>query len=218
MLVTGCHKFSNLIALEVFDHLIAHLFPPTSSTSVRSNQVLLPRECDIVSHIGGSILSKLRKRYRAHRKQDCEECLSFLRSSKPVSKPGEIPSLTEVLDRGGLTYLNDSTKKMFNTLESAFRDCFGKNTGKMSLKFYQDRVTDMVVFNFNDITSDCGLSEHVKELVLTDIIKLFFKIRCYSSLRSTMQKFRTKKNVSKKQKSLRTSLKTKKLGGTSKKM
>ena len=204
--VTGCEKFAVLLALEMFTHLLERAFPPPqASTSPILAVHLSTRDRDIVSHIGGSIISKLKRRYKSHKQELHEECVGYLCRSCGNS---EAPmSLTKILDRGGLTYITPTALLIFTDLECTFRDCFNKITGNVSLTNYKSRVSDEVTCSFYEATCESSVSDDVKEVVLTDVIKLFFKIRCHNQLQKIVRTFRAKKNIARKQKPLRKCLK-----------
>ena len=210
--VTGCAKFAMLLALEIFTHLLEIAFPPQPTTNTLVTE-LSSTDIDIVSHIGGSIVCKLRKRYRSHKREDREECIESLckhRGGGSVpDQPGASTSLTTVLDRGGLTHITATALTVFNDLERTFRNCFDKITTDMSPKYYQSRVVDAVTCTFYEATCESSVSDDVKENVLSDVIKLFFKIRCHSQLQKIVRTFRIKKNTARKQKPLRKVLKPK---------
>ena len=209
--VTGCNKFATLLALEMFTHLLEIAFPPQPTTDTLVAE-LSSRDIDVVSHIGGSIVCKLRKRYRSRKQEDREECVDYLcshRGGSAPDQPGASTSLTAVLDRGGLTHITATALTVFNDLERKFRNCFDKITSDMSPTYYQSRVVDAVTCTFYEATCESSISDDVKESVLSDVIKLFFKIRCHSQLQKIVRTFRIKKNTARKQKPFRKALKPK---------
>ena len=180
---------------------------PSTDTLVAE---LSSRDIDVVYHIGGSIVCKLRKRYRSRRQEDREECIEYLcRGGSAPDQPGASTSLTAVLDRGGLAHITATALTVFSYLECMFRNCFDKITSHMSPTYYQSRVIDAVTGTFYEATCESSVSDDVKESVLSDVIKLFFKIRCHSQLQKIFCTFRIRKNTARKQKPLRKSLKPK---------
>ena len=186
--VTGCKKFGVLLAIETFSHLLEITFPQQRSTSKTPAFHLSARDCDVVSHIGGSIVSKLQRRYKRHKQDNREECISCLCNNS--ANPGTLTSLTEVLDRGGLKNFTQTASSIFVQLECTFRECFDSIKGNMSLSNYQSRVPDTVTCNFYESTCDSSFSEDVRDVVLSDVIKLIFKIRCHSQLQKIVRTFR----------------------------
>ena len=204
---TGCKKSANALAFDVFEHVIEHVFCGNSRDAKKSPVHLSDKENDILSHIGGSIVFKLKKRYRSKRQEHREKCITCLRTSKPCNDLTTGPSLTQVLDRGGLTYLMPSAMPILSGLELGFREFFGQNAGKLVFTSYQSKLADVVKCSFFEITSACCVEEETKEEVFKDIVKLFFKIRCASKLRKIVRQLQAKKQITKKQKPLRKQLK-----------
>ena len=95
-------------------------------------------------------------------------------------------SLTKILDRGGLTYITPTALLIFTDLECTFRDCFSKITGNVSQTNYKSRVSDEVTCSFYEATCESSVSDDVKEVVLTDVIKLFFEILCHSQFQKNV--------------------------------
>ena len=187
--------------------IVNHTFSNTSEQMDKPAKPLSIKEHDILSYIGGSIISKLRRRYRSKRQENCEHCLRCLCTSKPSFDADIQPSLTEVLDRGGLTYLVSSALPIFTDLEETFRDFFKRNVGILSFENYNSQISDLATFTFFEITGEYSIPDQVKRDIFKDIVKLFFKIRCASQLHKIVRAFRAKKHVPRKQKALRPSLK-----------
>ena len=133
---------------------------------------LSEREMDITAHIGGSIVFKLKKRYRACRKAKHEECILYL--GRP-QESASATSLTTVLDRGGLVHLSAVASDVFVELETTFRECFCDSDRVMQLAKYMRRISDTVIRNFYEATCDSSVTDAVRDPVLGDVIKLFSK-------------------------------------------
>ena len=204
--ITGCSRFATLLALEVFSHLMEKASPVPPCGNNTTNNQLTDRDCDIVVYIGGSVVAKLHRRYSSiadgRNKKDCVACLKDNQNSYDIPT-----SLTELLDRGGLTYISTIAISLFTELERKFRNCFDKLSGNVSLSTYRSAVIEEVTCIFIESTSQCNTSKETKDVVLTDVIKLYFKIRCHSQLRKIVRASRINKQLTKRQKSLRKTLK-----------
>ena len=69
---------------------------------------------------------------------------------------------------------------VFVKLETTFRECFCDSDRVMQLAKYMCRILDTVTRNFYEATCDSSVTDAVRDPVLGDVIKLFFKIRCQS--------------------------------------
>ena len=65
-------------------------------------------------------------------------------------------------------------------LETTFRECFCDSDRVMQLAKYMCRISDTLTRNFYEATCDSSVTDAVRDPVLGDVIKLFFKIRCQS--------------------------------------
>ena len=204
---TGCKKLANALAFDIFEHIVKSVFSKKSTDVEKSFVHISGKDNNILSHIGGSIVFKLKKTYRSKRQEHREKCIRCFSTSKPCTDSNTEPSLTQVLDRGGLTYLTPSAMPILCGLEVGFREFFVQNVGNLCFGSYQSVLSDEVKCTFFEIASDCFVQESEKEQVFNDVVKLFFKIRCTNKLKKIFRRLHANKQVAKKQKSLRKQLK-----------
>ena len=115
-------------------------------------------EVDIVEYIGGFVIHSLKK--KANKTADTDEkahmllCLSRLtlssdRVSDSVTSTASTSvsarkSLTQVLDRGGLTQIKPNVVQMFVELESIFRKCFTGEKQFLSSDLYISKCSQIL--------------------------------------------------------------------------
>ena len=165
--------------------------------------ILTPKEIDISSYIGGSVLSKLRKKYIATRSQEKNGVLQNFVANQGDDSSCLTPSLTSVKSRGGLIYLTQCGTDIFHQLEIKFQTCYPEVVTEFSIETYRRACYTEVAMCSR---SPGKPTEQEKEFFL-DVIALYFKIRSYAKLRNRLEQFLNKSQTERKQKALRKTLK-----------
>ena len=203
--LTDNGQLTTLLSMEIFQiYVNNNLSEEPSKTEPDSNEApdkgepkavtLTPKEIDISSYIGGSVLSKLRKKYvvtRSHEKNI--ELENFIANASDDSSC-ITPSLTSVKSRGGLIYLTQCGTDIFHQLEVKFQTYYPEVVTEFSIETYRSACyPDMA------LCSKCpgNPTKPEKEFFL-DMVDLYFKIRSYAKLRNYLEQFLNKSRTEKK--------------------
>jgi hypothetical protein len=188
------------LSLQIFKICFDTFFAASDKSGATAKPITTEEE-DITSYVGGSVIYKLERRAPAE-SQERQILRTFISASEP-----EETSLLAAKSRGKLTNITNDAKKMFIELEQVFRDIFPTFTENMSYPDYMKACCD------NTVIQDCFYSgsysvsnSDVKDKVLLDVIKLYFKIRVHHRCRTVIEAVRAKSKISSKDKSLRSKL------------
>ena len=108
--ITKSNATSSWISLKLFEELIKLNYPITTQPNHDSHATELDdEEKDIVNYIAGSIITKIKQK---HTDPDVHECLQTMQAEihSDISKTNR---LTNTLNRGGLTFINEDTSFFF---------------------------------------------------------------------------------------------------------
>ena len=207
--ITKSHAFSSWLCLKLFSHLLSHMFNrlPTCSPDIAKH---CPEEDDIVIYIGGSVVAKLKK--AAYRLTDEEKGahMDILNHLIDLSADNSSDSLTDILDRGGLIRLLPQVQAMFIEMECVFLELFSHSGNtQVSVNKYRNECMnrDVILCGYYETTYASLTHNTVKMQILNKILSLYFRIRAYHKCRVYMEKYHQKKQIARKQKSLRKTLK-----------
>lgn len=147
-------------------------------------------------------------------KKSSDALLNILQTMKadtagPEGTSVESQSLTATHDRDGLTYVSTAVTTLLTHMEDIFRMHFSL-TGSTTTAFVAHCLnSDVITTSFFEMTYDCESEDDEKTVILTEICKLFHKIRIHHKCRTFMDAYRAEKCLFKKQKGLRKNLKAK---------
>ena len=198
--LTNSHQLSMWLSMTSFDNFISSLFVPSPCAPPPDDSVHSEVD-DIVYYIGGFVIHKLLKR------SSCEENTSLLK--KLVSEdPPDPNTLLDAKSYGGLTNISADAKILFLQLELLFRQSNYIIHFQASVKDYLKSVfEDDVVQNcFFMTTYSLDHPSQNLEFCLSEITKLYYKIRIHAKCKHLVEDVRNKKQISRKEKALRTKL------------
>lgn len=189
--VTGFHQGSTWLCLQLFEQMLdANYIISAAKHGDCTDTDLGEDSKDIVYHIGGSIVHKLKRRYMHMKSTDeSEEMVQCL--SHWSQENDDDSRLTTALNRGGLIFLKETPKEFFVLLEKRIRSFFQMSTTGTSSNMIQN-YTDMccqdreILAAFTEMT-ELEVGDRSKEIVLVSILHLFFKIRVHHECRRKLQ-------------------------------
>ncbi|XP_070175007.1 uncharacterized protein [Littorina saxatilis] len=183
--VTGSAQASMWLCFHLFELLLDVNYPITpqaqENEAQEEEESLSENVKDVVCYIGGSVVQKLKQRcLRLKSSEEKEEKLKCLKHFVQNDED-EASVLTTALNRGGLVFLQQNSKDFFCLLERKARSVFQTNTQQ---EFSAMCGQSQEVFTlFQDMTSECEVSEEMKELIFVQMAQLFFKIRVHHECR-----------------------------------
>ena len=148
--------------------------------------------------------SKNCKQWNSERNQELQTLLLAMKDQQPGGNVyiGE-------LSRGGLWSPTSTIMKITEFVELVFRNKT-KNTEcpNIPVQLLMGEVLNspLVKSLWDSIVFDIDISKECKTLCLENIIKLFFRVRCFSHARDIINKYKLREHVQRK-KALRTELK-----------
>ncbi len=197
---TGNHQLTMWLCVNVFADMLETTAVPASSATSSTSPAMTPAEEDIAHYIGGFVCCKLRQRNSENLYRDLVNSLH--NSEEPAES-----TLLFAKTRGGLLNLTEDAKCIFVQFEEVFRHLFPPSSVQLDIGTYFKACLD------NDTVQNCfHSSTHsstdigTKDKVLSNMISLYFKVRVHRQCRNVLEKVRSMKHDSKKEKSLRSKL------------
>ncbi len=162
---------------------------------------ITPEEVDIAHYIGGFVVKRLKQRSR---QSELEVLETFVDSAPDFV---QAKTLLAAKSYGQLTKLTQEEECMFFELEQVFRDICSVSVPHMNINQYKAQCLG------NEVIQNCFYSssyhlEHsaAKDIVLSGIISLYFKVRVHHKCRTIVDRLRAKRKVSSKDRALRSKL------------
>ena len=202
--ITHSAQLTSFVCLRLFKKLLAML---TQNTPVPVFPKTPNHKRDIISYIGGSVVSKLKK--AAWRLTDGEKSTRLQVPNLLVSTDNEprTSGLTDILDRGELIRLKPNVVEMFNSMEATFSTIFSDKINLSVSDFVLECCrNDNILCGYYERVYSSHATDNMKDQLLRNILQLYFKIRVHQRCRIYMDKVRYQKRMSKKAKSLRKNL------------
>lgn len=184
-------RLSRYLCLCIFEACLRRLWPEANIFQELLDSNVTDDDYDVISYIAGSVLSKLRR-------QASGDPLRLINSLTCTSEDAAHATLTEIKDRGGLTYIGEGTFNLFKKAEGFF-----KSSNPNEKVPFISQCKALLAEDFYALVEE-EYSDSVIEGVLDGIISKFFKIRINHRGKVLMQKA---KDGGVRQKSLRTTLK-----------
>ena len=193
--ITKSTELTSFLCLRLFEKLMN---PPSLSTttslnikSSSSTSKTSSRKKDIVVYIGGSVVAKLRK--AAYRLSEGERSARLGVLSQLLSTDATRgDTLTDVLDRGGLTRIKPQIEHMFVCMEEVFAELFtGKHNLAVSKFVSACCATDDILCGFYETIYTSEADDTIKEQIFKNILSLYFKIRVHQKCRVYMDLVRS---------------------------
>ena len=220
-LTAMCHKLglnrsdTFYLCTKVFEQAVKRNYSSTANTkdSIAESEEppLENTDKEILHYIGGSIVHSLKQKCLRANKQNTQshmETLDCLLASEHPTETSTSATLTQLFDRGGLSYIRESVLSVLELLEIRFRTQVASSQSTRR-QFVRDSLEDRVLSSkFYNICYGGQAEDKTKEQVLQEFIKLFFKIRIHNKCKFFMDEYRNKHHLQSKKKSLRKNLKT----------
>lgn len=216
--LTGAPATSTWLCMGVFGDLLDKAYPLAHDTGDRARQCFqLPEDTkDIVSYIGGSIVTKLRRKAATLQDSDDKEaildCLSELCDPDGNGKQSGKSDcrLTKTLNRGGLVFLKTSAQHFFQLLEVEVKRACNTVHGKAHLKlteFVEECAADETLTSAFHSATYIACNEEQKEFIFAKIVQLYYKIRVHHECKLFMERLKCKASTVVQKKGLRKTLK-----------
>lgn len=215
--LTGSPAASAWLCLKAFQHLVSvNYTAPVTTTTKSLKRPMTEDDEDIVSYIGGSIVQKIKKTLfvlkESVEKSERLACLEKMREKDcDQSTTNSKVTLTGTLDRGGLVYLKPSAISFFSLVEEKFRDlCSGANESQYTENHFEHSCSqdENLTSKFLDIVQTGDSVTSAGEAVFSSSVKTYFRVRVHHECRKFMDAYRHRQSLSKREKSLRKTLKT----------
>lgn len=210
---TGSPQAATWLCQRLFETLLHENYPLSSPTERQEKD----QECedlgvegrDIVSYIGGHILSKLKQRLAKFTKNDTNEAISTcLDDFLTTKEKAQNQLFTSTMDRGRLVYLKPQAEKFFLLLEIKMRNvCSARNLNGCKLSDFEEMCAadETITSAFHSFTAEASTT--TKEVVFSKVTLFFFKIRVHHECKTFKEKLNSMSRVSKQTKGLRKKLK-----------
>ena len=184
--VTKSRQAAAIVALHTMKKLVALNYSELPSAQPCSKAITESEE-EIVSYISGYLLKKFNYTPEAQ---------------ALMSSPSE--GFVNLMDRGGLTYANESFVAIIRELELVFRQMPRKSA---DLALFESGVCEQnIPSRFFRLLESVESSAQKKEVFFTDIIRLFFTARAYQKCRHEVESSILTTKKSRKSKALRDSI------------
>ena len=142
------------------------------------------------------------------------DCLAVLTVSDPEQETpsatvtSEARSMTQLLDRGGLTRIHPNISKVFLTLESIFRFLFNGPRQQLCFRTFLSEASksDLILACLYDQMYKVNATESTMEKIFHGIVKSYFTVRAHHKCKTFMDEHRRKTKKPKKEKALRKAL------------
>ena len=119
-------------------------------------------------------------------------------------------TLVTALSRGGLWSVKPCIDELLIIAEKNFRQCVKKGEHKINTKFIIEKTIkdENVLINFNMLlaNSELEVEDELAQCLLHNIVRLYVRVRAFSSARDIVQKFKMRQGMPKR-KGLRKELK-----------
>ncbi len=199
---------TRFLCVQVFQNLLKQKWPPKRIVyeNLSHNRKCDQKDFEVLAYIGGALIRKLKYHYIRTKKEDKRVILEMLATEH--DNPAVLYSnLIRMRNRGGLTYLKQSTVEFFAEVEGLFRETFRDATSFSRKQFINDAFAlagNDFLFCIQESGDSGQYSDETKHEVMCDLLNKFFKLRVCHRARIIMEKVKVQ-NL--KTKSLRKSLK-----------
>ena len=175
------------LATCVFEACLRRLWPERNQIAGLLDSEVTLKDYDIISYIGGSVISKL----KFHGKKGSYlKCLEMLESTQEDAAHA---NLTNTRDRGGLTFIGHRTFNMFKKAEGLFKRMHKDE--KVHKDSYVEQCKDLIREDFVAILSDDDevIPASIIDNVLHDLVVKYHKIRIHHHGKIVMEKLANKR-------------------------
>ncbi|KAK7089070.1 hypothetical protein V1264_024168 [Littorina saxatilis] len=207
-----CPFSATTMAFAVFELLLKRNYDLKKQTQSNNGDEVPEGEVGIVEHIAGFVLFNLKKQAKrinnVAERELVEDCLNALETPEVIStSKTNLPSLTQVLDRGGLTKPTQNICQMFVALEPIFRSTFGDvQSFDFQIYFSKCVASDSVSTCLYEGLYKVNAKKNTKEKLLSGIVKVYFNVRVHHEYKVYMDRHKLSTKTGKQKKSLRKSL------------
>ena len=213
-------KLSKVSAKLLTSKLAHVLLSERKKTHLKENistdhKELSEREADALNYIGGYILHKLYKKLKNskyYKLDEYQQAMALIKAGQLTEFSGN--DLISCLNRGGLWAVKPCITQLLHAVENEFlKSTSLEKEHKINIDLiFSKSVSDVnVIANFNVLSSEASLvtNEDIAADVLHNIIKLYIRVRAFSSARDAVQNFKIKTSSKKgpRQKGLRKEIK-----------
>ncbi len=138
--VPGLELFqARILFFRIFKLLLKKKWPPktVSYENISANKKCDQRDFEILAYIGGALVRKLKDKYLKAKQEDKQAIVEMLATTHD-SPTVLYSNLIRTRNRGGLTYLKQSTVEFMGEIEGLFRDIFKDGTSFSRQRFIDE--------------------------------------------------------------------------------
>ncbi len=192
-------------ALKVLWSMVNRVWPPKKPAQLKTKKVN-KKDYDVLAYIAGWLIRKAKQYYFKMKKWE-ERRLVDLFSCEPGEAAKDFSNIVKVKDRGGLTYVTQSTVELFAKMEAFFREKHANTTSYSEKDFIDEGVAlieNDFLFCVNESGEGGSFSPETLVSVTKYFLKKFFRTRAHHRCKTLVEPVKRKSK-----KGLRKSLKTK---------
>jgi hypothetical protein len=191
------------LGLKIFASMLDRKWP-LATIGIETTISIDGKESDVLTYIGGCIAKKLHNKYGNGDKQ---EYIDFL-TCNADSPCAASSNMTKTLDRGGLTYIKQTTLILFKKMEFHFKRVTNDHKKNVSKDDFVETCCQSIEREFMSLLCESGnpIDDDLAYSVLRDVVSKFFRIRIHHRCKILMEKHKLGS-----QKGLRKTLKKAKL-------
>ena len=178
----------------VFRQLIQEQFPlPRSTEQGDPSAVISYQESNVLRYVSGYVCHALTARVKSSnhpQKKELLLCLGDLTTDEQDEQLSNTEDWTKLIDRGGLTHVNDNTYMLFHSMELEVR----KHLKSSVTSTQKKQIVDSVCENDDVLFYWCMLAveseDAVAEVLLRMLVELFVNLRGFAFTSTWMEQYK----------------------------